>query len=108
MDKEVLEALITEGTSIERIAARFAVHPSTVGYWLRKHGLTAAHAARHKARGGISREQLEALIAEGGTDRSIAEDVGLSVAAMRHWLRRYGLRTQQAASDARRLILRHF
>jgi len=100
MDKDVLEALITDGISIERIAKRLAVHPSTVGYWVRRHGLTAANAARHRARGGISRERLEHLIGGGGTHRSIAGDLGVSVATVRHWLKRYDMETQ--ATEARK------
>ena len=38
MDKDVLETLLGRGLSLERIAARFGVHPSTVGYWVRKYG----------------------------------------------------------------------
>jgi transposase len=98
MDKDVLEALITDGMSIERIAKRFAVHPSTVGYWLQTHGLTAASAAKHRARGGISREELERLIGEGGTLRSISGDLGVGLATVRHWLRRYGLETRATAA----------
>jgi transposase len=98
MDKDVLQALVMDGLSLERIAKRFGVHPSTVGYWLRKHGLTAAHAAKHGARGGVSREELERLIAEGATLRSIAGELGVSVATVRHWLSRHGLETDATAA----------
>jgi transposase-like protein len=92
------KTLITDGVSIERIAERFDLHPSMVGYWLEKHGLSAAHAAKHRARGGIARKELERLIAGGGTVRSMAGDLGVSVATVRHWLRRYGLETRATAA----------
>jgi transposase-like protein len=106
MDKEVLRRLLAEGQSLERIAGRFSVHPSTVGYWIKKHGLAAVHAERHAPRGGISRDLLEELIETGATHRSIARELGLSVATVRHWLERYGLetyatKTRQESRDGR-------
>ncbi len=46
--------------------------------------------------GGIQRERLHALVNGGKTIAEIAEDVGLSKTTVRHWLRRYGLRTHNA------------
>lgn len=97
MDRDVLEVSLARGESLDRIARRFAVHPSTVAYWIKKHGLSAAHAERHAARGGIARERLEALIEAGGTHRSLAAELGVSVATVRHWLERYGLETRRTA-----------
>jgi transposase len=93
VDKDVLEDLLGRGLSLERIAARFGVHPSTVSYWLKKHGVSAAHAERHAPRGGIPRAKLAELVKAGGSHRSIAAEVGLSVATVRHWLKRFGLET---------------
>jgi len=90
MDKDVLEHLLACGLSLEAIGRRVGRHPSTVGYWVKKHGLSAAHATRHAARGGLSRERLEKLIESGGTHRSIAAELGVSVATVRHWLKRTG------------------
>ncbi|HEX6459839.1 MAG TPA: hypothetical protein VF032_13035 [Thermoleophilaceae bacterium] len=98
MDKDVLEHLLNDGLSLERIAERFEVHPSTVGYWVKKHGLSAAFADRHAARGGIPRPALEGMIAAGGTHRSIAEALEVSVATVKHWLKRYGLETYGTAT----------
>jgi|SRR5689334_13900864 transposase-like protein len=98
MDKEVLQTLLNRGLSLERIADRFGMHPSTVGYWTRQHGLSPAHAGKHTARGGIARPRLEQLIQAGGTHRSIAIELDVSVATVRHWLKRYGLETQGTAS----------
>ena len=46
------------------------------------------------ARGGLERDELEALIEQGATIAEIAEAVGRSKATVRHWLIRYGLKTQ--------------
>jgi hypothetical protein len=43
--------------------------------------------------GGLSREVLEPLVAAGETQRSIAEALGVSAAAVRYWLQRHELRT---------------
>jgi hypothetical protein len=52
----------------------------------------------HAARGGIERELLEDLVAEGLSIRRIADSVGMSLATVRHWLRECGLRTARAAT----------
>jgi transposase len=98
MDKEVLETLLGRGLSLERIADRFGLHPSTVGYWIRKHGLSAVGASKHAPRGGLDRAQLQALIQAGGTHRTIAAELGVSTATVRHWLRKFNLETRRAIS----------
>jgi transposase len=95
MDKEVLETLLGRGLSLERIAERFSMHPSTIGYWIRKHGLTAAGASKHSPRGGLDRERLEALVAAGGSHRTIAAELGVSTATVRHWLKKFELETRR-------------
>jgi hypothetical protein len=67
-----------------------------VAYWVNKHGLRSRHADRHAARGGLTREQLEALVDRGLTIRQIAGEVDRSTATVRHWLRRHGLTTRGA------------
>ncbi|MEX2196518.1 MAG: helix-turn-helix domain-containing protein [Thermoleophilaceae bacterium] len=93
MDRARLERFLDEGLSLEEIGRRLERDPSTVAYWLRKHGLEANGRAKHAARGGIEREVLEALVAEGLTTRAIAAELGLSQTTVRHWLARHGLRT---------------
>ncbi|MGZ4203099.1 MAG: helix-turn-helix domain-containing protein, partial [Thermoleophilaceae bacterium] len=83
--------------SLEEIGPRVGRHPSTVAYWIKKHGLQAAHKERHAARGGIARERLAALIAEGHSLAAIARMVGLSVTAIRHWAAKYELETARSA-----------
>jgi transposase len=96
MDRDWLAARLEAGESIEAIAREVAKHPSTVAHWVNKHGLRSRHTERHAPRGGLSREQLEPLIERGLTIRQIAEELDRSTATVRHWLRRYGLKTRVA------------
>jgi transposase len=97
MDRASLERMLAQGLSLEQIGRRFGRDPSTVGYWVKKHGLLAAHRAKHASRGGIPRERLEALVSEGGSIRSIARTVGFSETAVKYWLQKYGLSTHGSA-----------
>jgi transposase-like protein len=94
MNRQSLELLLGQGVGIERIAKRFGKDPSTISYWVKKHGLQSPYAEKHAAKGGIERERLAGLVEEGMTIAEIAAEVGLSKGAVRHWLRRYELRTK--------------
>jgi transposase-like protein len=91
-----LASRLEEGRSIESIAREAGRSPSTVGYWVNKHGLVSRRAAKHAARGGIARDELEALVALGMPIRQIAQQLGVSYTTVRHWLKRYGLTTPRA------------
>ena len=102
MDREALEQMLEEGLSLEAIGERVGKHPSTVGYWVQKHGLRAAHLERHRNRGPLARDDLAALVDAGFSVRQIAAELDRSTATVRHWLKRYGLRTRLASrQDAR-------
>jgi transposase len=96
VDRGWLEQQLAAGRSIESIAREVDRDASTVSYWVRKHGLQSSHAERHAARGGIERDLLEQLVAEGLSTRQIAAHVDRSQATVRHWLREYGLQTATA------------
>jgi transposase len=93
MDKRFLEDCLVQGMSLEAIGEVAGKHPSTVGYWVKKYGLTACHATRHAPKGGLSEEELKPLVDEGLTLREIAQRLDRSVATVRHWLDRFGLAT---------------
>jgi transcriptional regulator with XRE-family HTH domain len=97
MEADWLRSRLESGRSIESIAREAGKHPSTVGYWVNKHGLASLHAARHAARGEVTREDLELLLAEGLTVRAMAERLGRSYTSVRHWLAKHGLATPRAA-----------
>jgi transposase len=87
MEASVLESYLRRGLSLERIAALTGRHPSTIGYWVKRHGLSAVHRDRHAPKGGVSREALAALVDDGLSTREIADRLGVSQATVRHWLR---------------------
>jgi transposase len=94
MDRTSLEQLLNRGLSLAEIGRRFDLHEATVGYWVNKHGLEAVNRAKHAPRGGIPQDQLAVLVEDGMSIAQIAEKVGYSKATVRHWLLRYGLKTQ--------------
>ena len=99
MDRDWLEAQLTAGRSIESIAREVGKHPSTVGYWVQKHGLTSqSRRAKHAARGGADPRPLcRSWSSEGMSIREIGAELELSfddrpvLAA-----RKYDLKTQPA------------
>ena len=97
MDKDALQLLLAQGVSVEQIGRRFGRHPSTVAYWMRKHGLEAPNRAKHAGKGGLDRDELADLVARRLTIRQIAGELDRSTATVRHWLRRYGLSTAATA-----------
>jgi IS30 family transposase len=80
MDKASLEVLLARGLSLEEIGRRFDRHPSTVAYWMRKHGLVAAKADKRAGRGGLALERLRPLVETGMTIAEIAAEVERSKA----------------------------
>jgi transposase-like protein len=99
MDASVLEGYLRQGLSLEQIAALTGRHPTTVGYWVKQHGLSAVHRDRHAPKGGIERDTLVALVAAGLSTREIAERLGLSQGTVRHWLRKHNLSTHRARRE---------
>jgi transposase len=98
MERDSLERWLAEGLSLEAIAKRVGKDPTTVGWWVRKHGLRAVHRDRHASRGGLERDWLTAQVESGASVRRIAEASGMSATTVRHWLRRFGLRTRAVAN----------
>ena len=101
MDRDWLAARLEAGDSIEAIAREVDRDPSTVAYWVNKHGLRSRHADRHGPRGPLAREDLEPLIACGMSIRDIARELERSPTTVRHWLRQHGLKTSAAQRTRR-------
>ncbi len=101
MDRDVLEAWLAEGLSLEEIGRRVERHPSTVSYWLKKHGLAAVGRTTYARRGGIEREVLAALIEQRLSGREIAARLDVSLGTVRHWLTRHGLKTARSGRAPR-------
>jgi hypothetical protein len=77
--------------SLDAIGQLAGKHPSTVSYWLKKHGLSAIGAEKYVSRGAICRERLESLVQVGATLPQIAAQLDRSVSTVRYWLGRYGI-----------------
>ncbi|HUB74807.1 MAG TPA: helix-turn-helix domain-containing protein [Solirubrobacteraceae bacterium] len=94
MDRAPLERMLGQGLSLAEIGRRLGRHPSTVGYWVQQYGLQAVNRSKHAARGGLERDRLGALVETGMSIAEIAEELGRSKAAVRHWLAKYALKTR--------------
>jgi Helix-turn-helix domain len=79
--------------SLEAIGESVGKHESTVSYWLKKHGLSAAKAEKHAAKGAVEKSELERLLAAGLSLREIADRMERSLGTIRHWIRRYELKS---------------
>jgi transposase-like protein len=93
MDRAWLHEQLAGGRSIESLARETGCDPSTVAYWVAKHGLASMHAPKHAARGPIARETLIELLAEGLSLRAMATRLDVSYTTIRHWMRKYGMST---------------
>jgi len=94
MDRDVLKQYLEDGLSLIQIGALENRDPSTVGYWVAKHGLVANGRDKYAPRGGLTREQLEPLVESGATLQQIAEELDRSERTVRYWLGKYDLRTR--------------
>jgi transposase len=102
MDRVWLEQRLREGLSLAEIGRCAGKHESTIAYWLDRYGLDAVGPEKHTPKGASSRHELEALVAEGASLTQIAEKLERSTATVRHWLAKYGLRTQCPRGRPRR------
>lgn len=84
MERNVLEALLAEGLSLERIGARVGCHASTVSYWMKKYGLQPVNGDKHAPRGAIDADELRRGIAAGLSIAELAHTFGRSKATVRY------------------------
>ena len=87
-----------EVLSLESIGGRFGLHPSTVGYWVRKHGLVGGPAQRHAAAEASSAGSSTALVRTGDRTGRSRPHPGLSATTVRHWARKFALETRRAVA----------
>jgi transposase len=87
---------LDQGLSLAEIGRRVGLHESTVSYWVAKHRLKAVNAAKHVAKGGVLRADLELLVESGMSVAQIGDAIGRSKGTVRHWLREYGMKTRTA------------
>jgi hypothetical protein len=91
MDRDRLKGYLDDAMSLEQISALVGRHPSTVAYWLKKHGLEANGRGKYAARGSLTRQQLEPLVESGASLREMADAHDRSISTIRYWLDRFGL-----------------
>jgi transposase len=100
MDRARLRGCLANGMSLEQIGDAAGMHASTVGYWIRKHGLRALGADRFAGRGAPERAALEGLVASGATLNEIAAEIDRSIATVRYWLAKWGIERPRVTSRA--------
>lgn len=111
MDKRFLEDCLAKGMSLPQIGKLAERDPSTVGYWVKKHGLRANGSGKFRPRGGIDRKVLEVLVEDGLTLARMAEELERDISTVQYWLRKYGLKViggprRRAAREAKAAGLR--
>jgi IS30 family transposase len=87
---------MAQGKSLAQIGREIGKDGSTVGYWVRKHGLIAAGRTKSAPRGALDRTRLEELVAAGLTIEALASEMGRSTSTISYWLKRYGLKLRRA------------
>jgi transposase len=112
MDKRFLEDCLAEGMSLPQVGKLADKDPSTVGYWVKKHGLAANGAKRFAQRGGTDWEVLEIMVEDRLTLTEMGEELDRSISTVRYWLREYGLEPtggsrRQEGRQAKESGLRH-
>ncbi len=88
MEKALLERYLAEGLSLAQMGSRVNRHPTTVAYWLKKHGLVAVHHDANAPKGGLSSKTLKDLLAEGHSVESMAAELDRGVSTIQYWLRK--------------------
>jgi transposase len=111
VDKRFLEDCLAKEMSLDAIGELVGRHPSTVSYWLKKHGLEASRAKRHAPKGKVDELSLRELIETGRPIREIAAELDMGYSTVRYWLKRLGLETETStrrkeSEEARREGLR--
>jgi transposase-like protein len=112
MERAALEGFLDRKLSLREIGSIVEKDPTTVAYWLRKHGLKATGSDRFAPKhSDLSREVLEPLVRDGRSLAEIGHAVGLSASTVRYWLTKFGLKTEPAgrrpeARQARKAGLR--
>ncbi len=104
MERGLLERYLADGMSLEQIGALVARDASTVGFWVKKHGLVANGRDKHAPRGGLTRSDLEPLVKQGLAVRAISDRLGVSPSTVRHWLAKFGLEKESGYRVRRRRL----
>jgi transposase len=96
MERKYLERCLADGMSLKAIGQEVGKHPTTVAYWLGKHGLVAAGSERYAPKGPLPRDQLQTLIDDGHSLREMARILGTGLMQVRYWVKKHGLEPARA------------
>ena len=91
IDKDLLKRCLADGMSLPQIARLCGRTPGTVGYWVKRHGLTANGSLKFRPGRGIKRTVLEPLVLRGMSEAGIARELGVSNRTVAYWIEKYGL-----------------
>jgi transposase-like protein len=91
LDKAFLEQCLNDGMSLPQIGRLVGKDPSTVGYWVRRHGLVANGRDRYSGKGPLERSTLAQLLGERQSVSTIARVLGTSPGRVRYWIKKHGL-----------------
>lgn len=97
VEKVFLEDCLARGMSLDAIGEAVGRHPSTVSYWLKKHGLVAVGRARHAPKGDVDVDRLRRMVDEGWSIRRMADGLGAGYSTIRYWLEKLELETERSA-----------
>src|SRR5438034_9479705 len=95
MDRRFLEEQLAAGRSLEQIGALVGKHPSTVAYWLKKHGMVAANHDKNAPKGTIDPGLFSELVSLGLTRAELGAKLGISGSTVTYWLRKLRLHTKR-------------
>jgi DNA-binding CsgD family transcriptional regulator len=104
MEREYLERCLDDGMSLKAIAREQGCSPGTVGYWVKRHGLTAIGSVKFAPGRRLSQEQLEPLVSRGLTLQQMAQELGTTPQTVHRCLKRSGKATK--AMDRRDAVRR--
>jgi transposase len=102
MERRFLEDCLERRMSLEAIGKEVGKHPSTVGHWIKKYGLTSIGAEKYARRGALCPTQLKMLADSGVTAMEMAKELDRSASTVRYWLVRYGIRLANRHGPRRR------
>jgi transposase-like protein len=106
MDRAFLEEQLAAGRSLDQIGRLTGKHPSTVGYWVRKHGLAAVNREKYAPKRNVDAEHFGQLVELGLTRAELARTLGVSPTTVSYWLRKLGLTTRRGATIKQTLAAR--
>jgi transposase-like protein len=98
MERALLEAQLEAGRSLEQIGRLVGKHPSTVGYWVTKHGLVAVNRDKNAPKGCVEPAEFARLVKLGLTRAELARKLEISTTTVSYWLRKLGLTTRRGTT----------